>query len=165
MRSCRNCPAIWSAVAIMPAGSVDPMTVKCVSATPPITPSAATAQPVDRIDDVQITLEACAIEVDRDMARQDLARRQRRWQETTLGASKTKRLFTTPDESGAGDDRHPASSQWRPHDEGLRVEGWAGRSNDSIPCRLRYVFQSRHRLSSARHLTGTRCLANRREVL
>jgi hypothetical protein len=90
------------------------------------------AQAVHRIDDVQVALEPGTIEVDRDMARQDVARGQGSWKETTLRTAKRKRFLTAPYQCGAGDNCHATLRQRRTNDEWLDFEGRAQCRNHSI---------------------------------
>ncbi len=107
------------------------------------------AQPVDWVDDVEIALESRAIEVDRDMAHQDVVGRHESGQETTFGATEAERLVAAPDQCGAGYDCQPPLRQWRTKDERLNVKGGTRSCNHGISCRLRYVLKSRHHLTSA----------------
>jgi hypothetical protein len=124
------------------------------------------AQAVHRIDDVQIALEPGTIEVNRDMARQDVARGHGSWKETTLSAAKWKRLVSAPYQCSAGYDCHSTPRQRWTGNERLGLEGRARRSNHSISRRLRYVLKSSHGHS---FILGTSAdalpLANRSDIL
>ena len=78
------------------------------------------AQPVDWIDDVQVALEPGAVEIDRDVADQDISRWHGRRQEAAFGTAEREGLIATLDQRGAGDDRHSALRQRRTDNEGLR---------------------------------------------
>jgi hypothetical protein len=106
------------------------------------------AQPVDRVDDVQIALEPGAVEVNRDMARQDIARGYGSWQETTLSTAERERLVAAPYQCGAGYDCHSTLRQRRTNNERLGLKGRARRGNHRISCRLWYVLKSSHGRSS-----------------
>ncbi len=97
-----------SAASTMAAGSVEPMTVivRVRDATDHALDGEFT-QPIDRIDDVEVTLIAGAIEVDRDMADQDIVVVPVAGHRAILARPKRKRLIATMDQRRAADDRHP----------------------------------------------------------
>ena len=147
IRSCRNCPAIWSAASVMPAGSVEPITVKWVSATPPITPSAASSRrPVDRIDDVHVALKPGAVEIDRDMADQYVAvgteAGRKRHSALPNGKGLSPRWISAALETIAT--RRCASGGAAT--KGCGVETRARNGQHGVARRLRYVLKSSHDL-------------------
>src|SRR5277367_4192475 len=125
------------------------------------------AQPIDRVDHVQIALEPGPIEVNRDMARQDVARWHGSRQETTLSTAERERFVAAADQCGAGYDCHSTLRERRTADERLALEGRARSGNHRIPRRLRYVLKSGHGRSSVqisqrtrRHLPSARMFYN-----
>src|SRR5271170_4738662 len=123
------------------------------------------AQPVDRVNNVQIALEPGAVEVNRDMARQDIARGHGGRKETTLSTAKWERLVTAPYQRSAGDDCHSALRQRWTDNERFGLKDRARRGNHSIPCRLRDVLKSCHGYSSVQPPADARPLANRSAIL
>jgi hypothetical protein len=106
------------------------------------------AQPIDRQDHVDIALKSGAIEVDRDVAHQDVGAVPTRWHGTVFARADRKRRVAATDQSSAADDRHTALGQFWSRDEGRRLERRAGQVSDCGSCRFRYVIKSRHSVSS-----------------
>src|ERR1700733_102006 len=115
------------------------------------------AQAVDRVDDVQIALEPGTVEVDGNVAHQEVARGQGSRQEAALSTAKRERFLSAPYQRGAGYDCHSALCQRRTPDERLGFEGRARCGNHGISRRLRYVLKSGHGRSSVQ--TSQRTLA------
>ena len=70
------------------------------------------AQALDRIDGVDIALITAAIEIDLDMADQQILQRRIGWQEPHLCAAKWERPIARPDQRGAAYDGDTALGQW-----------------------------------------------------
>jgi hypothetical protein len=102
------------------------------------------AQPVDRIDRIDVALESGPVEGDRHMAGKDIRGRPRGGDGAILGCSEMERHVTASYQCGGADDCDPACRQLRSRDERLRIKPWAGRCGDHSPSRLRKILGSCH---------------------
>ena len=102
------------------------------------------AQPVEREDDVPILLKPGAVEIDRDVAAQQVFGLGRRWDRPVIRIAPAKRVFAAHDEARRGDDRHPALSQRRPGNPGPGREIGAFELGQALRLPRGQIGQSRH---------------------
>src|SRR6266481_1508412 len=81
-------------------------------------------QPIDREDDIPVLLKTGPVEIDRDVADQQLSRLRIGRDYPVIGISAAERLFSAAHETGRGNNRNPAVRQRWPTDPGLRIEAW-----------------------------------------
>src|SRR6185437_10995835 len=93
------------------------------------------AQTVDREDDVDVTLPAGAVEVDRDMADQQIAGRRVGGDEAALAGAERKRRVAALHQRGRGQDGDAPLRQRRPGDEWSGGKGRTRQVQDRVACR------------------------------
>src|ERR1700690_802399 len=79
-------------------------------------------QSVDRISNVDVPLKAGAIEIDRDMAHENVIVAPAPGHRAIFSGAERKRLVATPDQGRAADDRDTAPGQRGSGDERSRIE-------------------------------------------
>src|SRR5262249_11411164 len=102
------------------------------------------AQTVDREDDVDVTLPAGAVEVDRNAADQQVAGRRVGGDEAALAGAERERRIAALHQGGGGQDGDAPLRQWRAGDEGDGFKGRTWQVQDHIAGRLWNVFGACH---------------------
>jgi len=101
-------------------------------------------QPVEREDDIPVFLEPGAVEIDRDVADQQLVRPGVGRDDPIVGIAAAKRVLAVLDKAGGGNDRHPTLRQPRSGHPGSRFEIRAFQLGQAFCLRRRQIGQSRH---------------------